>query len=350
MPACLTLKKPLLIVAVIFFLLPATGLASTDPLPAIYKLRPDLQSVFDSDTGLATSPKAGFLVDLEDWAHQYGWQEYPEELASYAPATNPPVAGKTPAPTITARDYIVVDASSGVILSARGADEVWPVASLTKLMTAQVALDRGLHLSEVVAVTNADNVGGARLYVDDGTTFSASDLLSAMLIGSANNAANALARAAGPNFVSAMNARASSLHLSHTHFIDASGIEPQNVSTAREVALFANEAFTHSEVQQRTTTVKKQIYAITTDEWRDLKTTNWMLYYPEYDDVYVTAGKTGYLEESGWNVVERLRPSANGKNQELLIVTFGSASRGDSFHDAEALAEWIWQSYTFASE
>lgn len=341
-------RLPLLIFSLLI-IFPLAGSAATDPLSGIYQKRSDLQSVFDPKTGLAISSKAGFLIDLTDWARQYGWQEYPSELSAYAPETLPPKAtgGETP-PLLTSRDYIVVDQTSGQILAAEGAEEVWPIASLTKLMTAQMALIRGIDVEATTEVKTVDDVGGAKLYVSDGTTFSLDDLLSAMLIGSANNAANAIARTVGADFVALMNEKAAALHLNHTRFVDASGIDPQNVSTAREVAILAEEAFAFDIIRKKTTTVRQTIVAVSAGSEHQMRTTNWMLYYPEYDDVYVTSGKTGYLEESGWNLVERLRPSATQSNKELLIVLFGAASRADSFRDAEALAQWVWETFDYA--
>ncbi len=330
---------------VIFF--PHISRAATDPLRAVYEQRSDLQTVFDASTGLAVSPKAGFLTSLTDWAKQYGWQEYPTELATYAPTIPAPKSTNAALPSVSARDYIVIDESSGQILAAQGADEVWPIASITKLMTAQVAIGNGINMDAVGSVQASDEVGGARLQVTDGTTFKVKDLFYAMLIGSANNAANAIARLSGGNFVNSMNVRADELQLPHTHFKDASGIEPENVSTAREVAIFADAAFALDSVKSIVTTAKKDIYAISLASWHHLKTTNWMLYYPQFDDVYVTGGKTGYLDESGWNVVERLRPSASAKNKELLIVLFGADSRQASFDDANALANWVWTTFKY---
>lgn len=69
-----------------------------------------------------------------------------------------------------------------------------------------------------------------------------------------------------------------------------------------------------------------------------------MVWKPKYDDVWVTGGKTGYLEESGWNLVVTLRPTKNDE-RELLIVIFGAKSRVTSFDDAEQLADWAWSVY-----
>lgn len=72
--------------------------------------------------------------------------------------------------------------------------------------------------------------------------------------------------------------------------------------------------------------------------------TNWMVWKPQYDDVWVTGGKTGFLDESGWNLVVTLKPSKNDE-RELLIVLFGAKSRAASFEDAERLADWAWDVY-----
>ncbi|MEK7665317.1 MAG: serine hydrolase [Patescibacteria group bacterium] len=326
-------------------LFPLISSAATDPLFEIYAQRIDLQKSFD-ETGVAIAGSAaGFLIDLEDWARQYGWQEY-NELAVYAPSVDPPSNSSTPAPSVTASHYIVIDKASGAVLAQKDAGAVWPIASITKLMTTDLLLNSGVNLDAIVSVRSIDDVGGAKLWVNDGTTFSVRDLLAAMLIGSANNAANALSRiTAGNDVVDEMNARAEELGLHRTTFVDPAGIDPANISTAREVAELAKTVFAHEEVHQLTTTSSKYIYAISDGQWRRMKNTNWLVYYPEYDDVWVTAGKTGYLDESGWNLVVQMRPSKVDENREVIVVTFGSTSRQESFNDTEALAQWAWESF-----
>lgn len=83
---------------------------------------------------------------------------------------------------------------------------------------------------------------------------------------------------------------------------------------------------------------------------REIMTTNWMLYKPQYDDVWVLAGKTGYLDESRWNVVEMLRPSKEDDHKELIVVVFGSNSRGESFDNVQKLSYWAWNSFTWRSK
>lgn len=345
--------KHLLLCLGFFLAIPFSVVAAeeTDALWQIYAMRGDLRAFFDAETGVAIpGAGAGPLQSLEDWARQYGWQEH-AELHAYGPSVPAPTPGNTPAPTLSASHYIVIDKASGAVLASERADEEWPIASITKLMTAQVAIDEGLEMEETVTIEEEDNVGGAQLWVPAGTTFSMSDLFSAMLIGSANNAAHAIAReVSSRTFVDEMNARAEDFGLEHTRFVDPTGLDPGNVSTAREVAKFADPVLSLETVRRLTTTASKKIYAISREEWRTTKNTNWLLYYPEYDDVWVTGGKTGYLEESGWNLVVRMRPSAEELNKEVVIVTFGSASKTDCFNDAEALAHWVWSSYDWQRE
>jgi D-alanyl-D-alanine endopeptidase (penicillin-binding protein 7) len=318
-----------------------------DAVAVIHSVRPDLQAAFDVNGVAIPGTAAGFLIDIYDWAEQYGWQEH-EELASYAPDSEyvPEQVWPVLSPEVTATSYIVFDKNSNQILAAKDADVVWPVASLTKLVTADVVLDHGVELASTWSVLNSDNVGGARLWVEDGTSFSIEDLFYGTLVGSANNAANALSRSIGlpdDEFVFQMNRRPFELGLSYTEFVEPTGIELGNVSTAREMARLAGHVFnSQDEVRQYTTTANCYIDVLTDSSQKYLKNTNWMLYYPEYDDVYVTAGKTGYLIESAWNLTVQLRPNSHETEKELLMVLFGSASRSDSFIDAELLADWAW--------
>ncbi len=344
-------KTTIFVLALIVAVLPATVLAS-DPLTEIYEQRGDLQVAFDADTKLAVpGTAAGFLLDLEDWALQYGWQEN-EELHEYGPEEGDGIPVRVSTEEIESEigstAYVVMDRSTGKILTVKQENRQWPIASLTKLVTADVVLDADVSMSSVANVLNSDNVGGARLWVYDGDTFLVEDLFYATLVASANNAANALSRTCGYDreaFLERMNARAESLNLTQTEFVDPTGIELGNVSTAREMARLARYILDRDEVQQFTTTASKYISVLSQGTTKKMTNTNWMLWKPEYDDVYVTGGKTGYLIESGWNLVVSLRPSGDQTDEELLIVVFGAESRSNSFIDANRLADWAWETH-----
>ena len=351
------LEKSLILILVIVAAFPATIFAAEDPLETIYLTRGDLQAAFDADTKRAIpGTAAGFLLDLEDWATQYGWMEH-EELASYGPEDGDGVPVRVGASEIESSiesvAYVVMDRSTGKILTVKNENKVWPIASLTKLVTADVVLDYEVSMTRVADVRATDDVGGAKLYVNDGDTFSIQDLFYATLVASANNAANALSRTTGlssSEFLEEMNARADSLGLVSTSFVDPTGIELGNVSTAREMARLASDILGRDEITRFTSTYTKYITDLTQGTQKKMTNTNWMLWKPAYDDLYVTGGKTGYLDESGWNLVVTLRPMDGDADTELLIVVFGAESRGASFEDANALADWAWEAYEWQKQ
>jgi len=333
---------------------PAAVFASIDPsLQAVFDTRTDLQSAFnETDYKAIPGSAAGFLIDLEDWAKQYGWREHPE-LVAYGPGemTVPTRFSKACSePFVTSEAYVVLDRQTGQILSAKNPTLEWPIASLTKLVTVDVVLDQQVSFSKQQSVSWIDDVGGAKLYVTSGDVFSVQDLLYATLVGSANNAANALARSTGLSkevFVAEMNSIVQELNLSHTTFVDPTGIEIENVSTPWEMARIAQHVFEHRDVRRYTSTAVRYITDKSQGTTKKMTSTNWMLWKPEYDDIYVMSGKTGYLEESGWNLVVSLRPELLDEEQEVLIVLFGADSRAESFVDARALAEWAWENHAW---
>ena len=335
----------------LFLLVPSTAFAMPDRLQRVYDMRTDLQAAFDLNGDAIPNSAAGFLINFEDWAKQYGWRTM-DELSSYAPVVEPPARANVEQPVIDAEAWIVVDKNSGKILGAHEAGKEWPIASITKLVTSDVMTRMTNDFDRQWDVRDEDNVGGARLYVDDGTQFKLDDLLHATLVGSANNAANAISRSIGlarESYIGFMNDRVRMLGLRHTKLVDPTGIELGNTSTAREVAELARRVFTENEkVRSATQTVRMAITGSDGTD-RNLTTTNWMLYKPQYDDVWVMAGKTGYLHESKWNVVEMLRPSKDDEARELIVVVFGSESRGESFDNVMLLSNWAWQNHSWNS-
>ena len=352
----LLFKEGLGVVIVLLFFIPVGAWAISPELLEVYYERPDLQQAFQGRPyqGIIGTP-AGFLVDLEDWAMQYGWQE-DERLVDFAPGVTPIRAqyGMLPVPDVTADHFIILDDASGAILAEQGSDRLWPIASLTKLVTVHTALNHGLDVGGAGSVLEKDDVGGAKLYVEDGTTFTMRDLLYATLVGSANNAANAVARETGyetDEFIDSMNELADTLNLRQTVFADPTGIEVSNISTAREVAYFTRMILEDETIRKMTGTSSIHIEALNDEEYvRDIDNTNWLLYDPAYDDVYVTAGKTGFLYESGWNLMVQMHPMGEEEERGVFIVLFGADSRQESFDDAHELAWWAWNEFDWDRE
>lgn len=344
--------KRLVFFSILAFVL-LTGAHAADAmapeLEAVWRQRADLQAAFDA-TGAATEgTAAGFLIDMADWARQYGWQSY-VELQSYAPLVLPPRHDGRGAPDVRAAAWIVVDKNSGAVLGAQHAEALWPMASITKLMTADIVSRQAPDLDAWHNVYDSDDPGGAKLTVAHGSYFRLRDLLYATLVGSANNTANAITRILGgtrEEFVAYMNTTARAMGLSRTRFADPSGIDPANVSTARELAYMAERIFSQNEAVRTMAQTYRRVMADAAGNTKSVMTTNWMLYRPEYDDVWVTAGKTGFLHESDWNVVEQLRPSRFDGQRELVVVVLGSPTRAESFQNVERLSRWAWDHFSW---
>jgi len=235
-------------------------------------------------------------------------------------------------PSVGARAYFIVDATTGDVLAQKNADRQLPIASITKLMTVHVALQSRLALDDPVVVRRAvAAVGESSIDLRPGQRISAGDLLKGALIQSANDAADALADRYGPGetaFVARMNAEARRLHLTHTHFARPDGLDaPGHVSTARDVTRLAQVAMRSSIVRML---VRRRAATIATG--RTLHTWNDLLgEFRGLDGV-----KTGHTGGAGWCEVAEVKRDG----LDLYATVLGSPSRGQRNSDLAALLRW----------
>ncbi len=243
---------------------------------------------------------------------------------------------------------IVMDAKTKKILFEYNADKPWVPASLTKLVGALTFIDRQPSWGAIVSIKASDEVGGGRLRVDEGATMSIQDLMYASITGSANNAATAFGRLSGlgyTGFITAMNTKVRSLGCDNSSFEDSSGMNPANITTARDMLTIATAAFNTSKIQIPASTVKYTFTIRNTGEIKTITNTNQLLLDPK-NGLYVTGGKTGYLDESLHNLVYRVRP-AKDDTRELMIVVLGAPTRADMFSVSEKLAKWAWAAHSW---
>ncbi len=246
---------------------------------------------------------------------------------------------------------IVLDPASGKVLYQYAPDKTWPAASLSKLTTALVVLDQKPTWSKIVKMSAKDEVGGARLRVKAGSRLSVKDLFYSSLVGSANNATMALARQTGLSgkaFVSKMNKKAKALGLTKTVFHEPTGMDEENVTTAREMAAIATAAFSKPDIKKAATTVSYTLTPRGTRLVHTIKNTDPLLEgAPELD---ILGGKTGYLVEARYNFATLVQPLAPlDKEPPLAVVVMGAPSMAKSFVSARALANWAWKSYSWPS-
>jgi D-alanyl-D-alanine carboxypeptidase (penicillin-binding protein 5/6) len=239
------------------------------------------------------------------------------------------------APPVQAQAYVVQSSVDGRTLAAREADTPRPMASITKLMTVLVALER-LSLDEVVTVPPAAaRVGESTLDLEAGERLPVRDLVIGALVPSANDAATALAIAAGgsvPRFVAAMNRKARELGLTGTRYRNPHGLdEPGHVSTARDIAELLRDALRNPVIRQYAGMSR----AVLSDGRVVESTDNLIASVPG-----IVAGKTGHTGLAGWSQVAFARvgrvgitaavlgePSETRRDEDLAaLLRFGLAS------------------------
>ena len=245
-----------------------------------------------------------------------------------------------PPPTVTAKSWIIVDADSGAELSSFRPDDQRSIASITKLMTVHVAQSLGFNTSAMYDIERKDEVGGGRLRVSYGTRLTGTDMIASALIGSANNAANAIARSTGlpkADFVARMNQSATDIGMTRSFFVDPSGIKPENISTARDVAKMSLAVFADPMVSAMTSSDGYTVTAVARKTYaHQISNTNKLVYDNSLD---VMAGKTGFNYEAGYTLTTRLHTEGKA---DLLVVVLGSDTKNLSFREAKRLAEWQW--------
>jgi D-alanyl-D-alanine carboxypeptidase (penicillin-binding protein 5/6) len=233
-------------------------------------------------------------------------------------------------PPIAAAAYVVVDGDTGEPLASFNADQPRPVASLTKLMTARLVLDAGglEHTATVPPLQNAGDESQAGL--EPGDQVSRGELLEAMLVASANDAAHTLAVdvAGGERrFVQMMNAEAAAAGLDATRYANPDGLDdPAQHSSAADVARLAGDlmedpAFRHIVAAESTTL-----------DGSELPATNDLLgVYPGADGI-----KTGHTDEAGWCIAA----SATRDGRSIMVVVLGAPTEQARDDAARALLDY----------
>lgn len=243
------------------------------------------------------------------------------------------------APQLTAKAALVFDPVSGTILFEKESDTPLPPASTTKIMTALVALEADTP-ETILTVIDGAPVDGSKIKLVPGEQISADNLLAAMLIASANDAAVALARnypGGEAAFIARMNQKANELNLVKTKFANVSGIEgPEHMSTVHDLVILTKEAFKSEYFRDLVGTRTATISDVSGTHQYKLESTNLLL-----GQVEGVAGvKTGWTGEAG----ECLVTFVERNGQPLFIAVLGSADR---FGETKALIDWSYVAHTW---
>ncbi|MCB1761886.1 MAG: serine hydrolase [Gammaproteobacteria bacterium] len=233
---------------------------------------------------------------------------------------------------------LVVDRFGNELYSKK-ADEMRPIASITKLMTAMVILDSPLPLRQELVITEQDRdllrLTGSRL--QPGATLTREELLRLALMSSENRAASALARtfpAGRERFIYAMNKKARALGMHHTKFTDPTGLDAGNRSTPRDLSRLVRAAMNYPLIRAATTTRTAQVDPYLKRGQLRFGNTNRLLGSKNWD---IVLSKTGYINEAGRCLVMQAEVSG----QELTIILLNSFGKLTPYGDSNRIRQWI---------
>ena len=268
------------------------------------------------------------------------WVEAPAAAQTAAAEAGEPAALTAAQPdlTLNCRAVCLIDQDTGTVLYEKNADQQMPIASITKVMTLLLTFeaihDGRLTLDTLVPVSeHAYHMGGSQIWLEPGEQFTLDEMIKAICVSSANDAAVAVAELVGGSeqgFVQMMNDRAAELGMTNTTFHNACGLDAEgHLSTARDVAIMSRQILTTCpEVLHYT--------GIWTDTLRggatQLVNTNKML--RRYNGI--TGLKTGTT--SGAGVCISASATRDGLN--LIAVVLGAPSSKDRFEAAATLLDY----------
>lgn len=240
---------------------------------------------------------------------------------------------------LASMNALVLDASAGRPIYTKGADEVTPIASVTKLMTAMVVLDGGQSMDEKITIDmgDLDLLKGSSSRLRMGTELSRREMLRLALMASENRAASSLARhypGGMPAFVAAMNVKAKTLGMTRTHFSDPTGLTSENVATATDLAVMVQAAAEYPTIREFTTTASHFVEMSPTGRMVGFNNTNALVKSGQWD---IQLSKTGFIREAGKCLVML----ATIASRPVVIVLLDSYGKLTRIGDANRVKYWL---------
>jgi len=246
-----------------------------------------------------------------------------------------PVRGEEPL-SVSAEGAVLM--AGGKVVWEKNADEKLPMASTTKIMTALVAIEHSDIAKNVTVSPKACGVEGSSIYLSEGEVLTMEDLLYALMLESANDAAAAIAFEVGgtiEHFADMMNETAEKLGLTNTHFMNPHGLDdPEHYTTARDLAKLTDYALKNETLSRIVSTYKKTIPLHGEEGVRLLLNHNRLL--KQYDDVIGV--KTGFTKRSG-------RCLVSAAERDGLTVVAVTLNAPDDWRDHRAMQEYAFSRY-----
>lgn len=245
---------------------------------------------------------------------------------------------------ISATSSAVIDCKSDAVLFGKQKDQIWPIASITKLIAALVFLEHNPGWDAIYQIKAGDKQEGGRIYLFTGEKVKVKDLFYFSLVGSDNTAAMALVRSTGlsdEEFINKMNEKARALGLNNTHFADPVGLSDGNVSTAKEIAALAGAAFANEDISGASLT-KAYEFETLGGRKKKINNTDALLDIFPQNGIKILGGKTGYIEASGYCFAGKF---ADHGGNEIISVVLGADSYNARFDETKEMVEWVYENY-----
>lgn len=274
-----------------------------------------------------------------NWAHaQEHHHKHKSHKAMHASSRLDPAS-----PHVQSNIALIVDAKTRDVIYDKHAEQVAPIASITKLMTAMVVLDAKLRMDEMISVDDGDKdrIKGSSSRLRIGMSYTRAEMMQMALMASENRAASALARNYPGGLdaaIAAMNAKAKQLGMMDTRFFDPTGLNSDNVSTAHDLVKMVAAARTYPLIHQYTTTASASV-----DGWKGRElhfhNTNPLVKNASWE---IGVSKTGYISEAGRCLVME----ATFNDRPVIIVLLDSWGKRTRIGDANRIKKWIESSET----
>lgn len=243
-------------------------------------------------------------------------------------------------PLVKSRSAIVYDIDAGAVLYEKNADEPRPVASITKVVSslAWVSTNPDHALEVEIGPEQYPSRSGARSRLSTGDVTSGLDLLGAALVASDNRAALGLAAAAGMHleqFIGRMNAVSIELGMTHSSWVDPSGLEDENLSTARDIARATLAVANHPVLAPVASAPFWDLWRKNKNYVRRLSSTDRL---QGRDDLVIETAKTGYTDTARYCFTTVLE-SATGRR--LAITLLGADGKMTRWADVSRILSWV---------
>ncbi|MDP2736779.1 MAG: serine hydrolase, partial [bacterium] len=239
---------------------------------------------------------------------------------------------------LAAENGAILDSQSYDLFFFKRPDRAWPLASITKLFTAYTFLDYNPGWETIYEMKTEDRREGGKIYLFTGDKVKVKDLFYFSLVGSDNTATAALVSSTGmteEEFVVKINNKIKDFGLKNTRIVDVTGLGDGNISTAREIAQFANVVLEVDEIDRAVLTKK---YEFTTEQGRQkaITSTDQLLNSFSDQEISILGGKTGHINSSGYNLVSKFMDQ---DGRAIVTVVLGAGSESSRFGLTKKLVE-----------